>query len=264
MKKATKMFAIGVVAIGIFGASGSITATADVTDAGYIPIPNKGFRENISTSNYELMNNYGVISKSEAESLDYAGIAGGSSLEGIESMKNLRYIELMGGENITDFRRLSSLKNVDYLFMGDGYSSTSSLDFLKDWNNLFEIDMSFGSSEVVNYEKNGDNLALTDISALNGKEETLSNISLKTKGNMSTISLNSGYRKHEIFDPIILSDQFDTINYSSTDSNFTNTDGLLSWNDIPEGTESLNLKWEASGRNFSSFNGDVKIPIVWK
>ena len=191
-----------------------------------------------------------------------------ASIDGFSVFKNLEVMTFEGGL-VSDFRPIKSLKNVTHFNMF-GSNNNTLIDF-KDWDKI----ESFQYTETENSEGE---IALTDISALSNKEN-LKGIKINTDGNLPTIKLSKRHNRYELFDPIILSDQFKSkIKYSnvsvdfnedadSNEGDFTATvseEGLITWENIP--TTAANLKFIAEvGQYPDNYNyyGTISIPIKW-
>ncbi|WP_339101784.1 hypothetical protein [Candidatus Enterococcus clewellii] len=261
--------------IGLFLCSLGFTNESEAAGIhnGYIQFPNDIIANEISykLESFGLLNesyyDYGVIEESNFDLLpngkfDSIGPFPFSYLS--NSLENLQYVKaktlnLQGtypelnqiGANEAYEEMNVVISNTQY--PGTQNTGVADLSFM---NNLPNLKI-FNFKTVAGY-------ALTDISKL-GDFPSITQATIETESKMPAITLKSGYRKYEVLDPIILSSQFSgaEINYSSNDSTFTNTDGLLKWNAIPFETEYLNLHWFVSKGNFS-YTGDVQIPINWK
>ncbi|MGL4697997.1 hypothetical protein [Enterococcus larvae] len=187
-----------------------------------------------------------------------------SSLEGLQNVDTKKLV--LHGQPY-DFNPIANIWRLEeleiYLVGGHGYggrAKTGSQD-------LSFMRQGFVNLKTFKYEQ-GDSAdatnALLDVSELSD-HPSLEQVDIKTAGGMQSISMRSGYRKYEVFNPIVLSSQFEgaEIVYSSTDATFTNTDGLLKWNAVPQDTEYLNLSWTVTQGAFH-YEGDVQIPIDWK
>lgn len=213
----------------------------------------------------DLYSNYGIFKKSlghYATELSQEDFPTTRSFEGANYLTNTELIDNEWGA-IYDLRPLADLTNTKEIWL-NLYASVPNLNAFSRLVNVEEIYLETRKDSYYHDVTNGD-IALTDISALDNMDN-LQRIDIRANsGNMLPISLKAGYRKYEVFDPIVLSKQFDgaTIQYSSEDSNFTNTAGLLKWNAIPFETEALNLSWVVEKDDYE-FSGTATIPIVWK
>lgn len=187
-----------------------------------------------------------------------------SSLEGLQFV-NTKKLTLYG--QLLDLNPISEIHELEELDMtvvqGSGYggyakTGSSDLSFMR--NKLTKL-------KKFTYKQDGFHNGLStlmDISELS-EHPLLEEATIQSSGGLQTISMRAGYRKYEVFNPVILSSQFDgaEISYSSPDANFTNTDGLLKWNAVPQDTEYLTLEWTVTQGKFH-FEGNVQIPIDWK
>lgn len=295
-----KLFGSGLMVVGILGGF-AFSETASAGDpkeywefvneqvAGqYIQIPSLDLRYVVSghngysdVSNTDLFRNYGLITPEKA--LEYTGMSSEEvyyieSLEGLDHFTNLTHFGIDGLQGVTDFRPLSKLINMESLYLMN--VRLSSLDFVNNLQKLESIyvytdgdDITSGYvqsiEEAKEYYKYGlpEKTALQDLSPLSNLS-SLQEIEIEMfNSQFEAISMKNGYRKYEVFEPITLSTQFgDTqIEYSSTDTTFSNTDGLLKWNAVPYGTEALHLAWSARTEDGSYYyNGSAAIPIIWK
>lgn len=209
--------------------------------------------------------NYSVIPKYAAEYVtfwvDSFSDEYHPSIEGIQYFKNIERIDVPISK-VTDIRPLAALKKTKMMqFLTNG--SVTDLRPIGQMESLEQVTLAFRPA------LDEDGLALTDISPLSNLKNS-ENIYVETNGNLQTITMKNGYRKYEVFEPIVLSSQFGgaAVEYTSDDQNFTNSDGLLKWNTVPYGTEHLTLQWEVQKEGpegqYYYFSGDVQIPINWK
>lgn len=290
----------GIVALGILGGLGfAETASAysgneyweyvnEQVAGQYIQIPSldlryvvSGHNRHASVTNSDLFKNYGLITPESA--LEYEGLFSEEvwyieSLEGLDHFTNINHFGIDGLQGVTDFRPLSKLVNLEYLNLT--YARVSSLNFVKDMKQLRSLDIETDGNEITSgyvqsleeaeeTYKYGlpEKVILQDLSPLSDLS-SLEYIYIEMlNGEFEPISMKNGYRKYEVFEPITLSTQFGdtTLTYSSTDTGFSNTDGVLKWNAVPYGTKELNLSWSAETEGGSyRYNGSATIPIIWK
>lgn len=187
-----------------------------------------------------------------------------SSLEGLQQVRTKKLVLQGQPYDLNPITNIYELEELDLkIVSGQGYggrarTGSSDLSFMKD---------GFPNLKVLTYTLNGsyDGInALLDVSELS-EHPNLERVTIKSEGGLQPASMKKGYRKYELFDPVILSDQFAgaDITYSSTDATFSNVGNLLKWTTIPEKTEYLNLSWLVEKGDFR-FEGDVQIPIDWK
>ena len=196
-----------------------------------------------------------------------------ASIDGFSVFKNLEFMSFEGGQ-VSDFRPIRNLKNVTEFYMSG--SNNNTLTDFKDWEKI----ESFDYYEV---ENNKNRIALTDLSALSNKK-SLKRIRISTLGSLPTIRLSKKHNRYELFDPIILSDQFkaqtkytgisfefdeefeDEQNEAVDFSSNVSEDGLMCWENIP--THATSLKFIAKATEYPSQNsieyyGEINIPIHW-
>lgn len=267
------------VLFGAFGFAGKVEAREDTSPYIYLSnydlrsdmiynvtggLRNAGFDEERVSLTEQLYEDYGLFSKEDAKHVKYIETEASDdykSVEGIEYFSNATYAELEGGQ-LLDLSPISKLTKLEYLGIATT-ASVSDINFVKPLVNLVDVNIQSTAADSEGVTKQ----AITDISALSELPK-LKYIRVATSGDMPTISLREGYRKYEVLDPIIPSSQFDdyTIKYTSYGpGTFTNTDGLLKWNAIPFGTESLELSWFVRSNDWNFvYEGTANIPIVWK
>ncbi|WYJ98735.1 hypothetical protein DOK67_0003064 [Enterococcus sp. DIV0212c] len=228
--------------------------------------------ENRANDAQELLDNYGLIKKSDMKYLDDVSTEffdEDTSLEGAQYVENAKRVNIEFGY-ISDFRPLSNLTKIEELEIGVGGSIPDLSDFSK-LTKVKKINIQLYASRNVMGEKGSgltNNLALLDISALNNMPN-LENVRIATRGKMQTIVLKKGMTNYQMIDPIILSKQFEGAEIQYYDVSVE--DGVLKWTDIEnpneeegdEGEEFLNFRWEIKKGNFS-YNGYAEIPIIWK
>lgn len=240
---------------------------------GYLQFPNDALGSEIS---YKLMNldllnqsyyENGLIEQSVFDLLPdgkfdslgpFAFSYFSNSLENLQYI-NTRVLNLSGSSpELNQIGSNESYEEMNIIVSNTRYPGTqntgvSDLSFMNNLPNLKKFNFRTESG-----------YALTDISKLS-EFQSIEQAQIETEAKMPAITLKAGYRKQEVLDPIVLSSQFDgaEISYSSPDSTFTNTDGLLKWNAIPFGTDFQNLNWSVSKGEFS-YTGNVQIPINWK
>lgn len=268
MKKNVLILALGFV---IGGTILSATAEAGYND--YVQFPNDSIRNNIAfkletfdllpESYYENGNfsesNFDLVPNGRFDSIGpFAWSYFSNSLEGLQYVKtrelnlDASYVELNQiGTN--DSYEVMNIKIANTEYPGSQTNGVTDLSFMKSLPNLKDFNFS---------TENG--YALVDVSKLD-EFPSIEKARLQTNAFMPTISLSETHNSYELFDPIILSSQFEgaEVIYSSIDSGFTNTDGLLAWSNILAGTEYLNLEWTVENGDFT-YVGVVKLPIVWK
>lgn len=268
MKKNVLLLALGVI---IGGTVLSVNANAGYND--YVQFPNDSIRNNLAykLEMVDLLPEYYYENGNFSES-NFDLVPGGrfdsigpfawsylsNSLEGLQYVKtrelnlDASYVELNQiGAN--DSYEVMNIKIGNTGYPGSQTNGVTDLSFMKSLPNLKEFNFS---------TENG--YALVDVSKLE-EFPSIEKARLQTDAFMPTISLSQTHTSYELFDPIILSSQFEDaeVIYSSIDSGFTNTDGLLAWSDITEGTEYLNLEWTVENGDFT-YEGVAKLPIDWK
>ncbi|EOH99570.1 hypothetical protein UAW_00722 [Enterococcus haemoperoxidus ATCC BAA-382] len=228
--------------------------------------------ENRANDAQELLDNYGLIKKSDMKYLDVVETEffdEDTSLEGAQYVENAKGVYIEFG-NISDFRPLSNLTKVEELEIGVGGSIPDLSDFSK-LTKVKRINIQLYANKSVMGEKGSgitNNLALLDISALNNMPN-LENVRIETRGKLQPIVLKKGMTSYQMIDPVTLSKQFEgaEIQYFAGSVE----DGVLKWTDIEnpneeegyEGEEFLEFSWEIKKGNFS-YKGDAEIPIIWK
>lgn len=277
MKKKQKILAaVLALAIMFSGGFNSTTSYADYDrDSPYVYMPDNNFRtsaywsilselqNNNTTGQAEidefntLYNTYGLFTKEMAKTkiLHFGGEMSPTSLEGLQDFTNIENFTIGFGD-VVDFRPISESSSLlSELFIRNN-SSIANLDVFKNISTL----------QTLYLELYGNNVtpACIDISAISNFVK-LNYIKIYTTGVLQSITLSDDYRNYELYDPVILSSQFDgaAITYSSTDSCFTNSNNILKWNDIPYGTDNLQLSWTIKD-GYSSYSGDATIPINWR
>lgn len=274
--KRSKVFLRGILALGVVGLfSGAIDANAGAEE--YINIPNWNLRYDLASrldmtdpEVYKEYQNYGVLRKNMVEGIEtdteWTGITnyGLEGLYGAQYLKNTKELSV-DGANI-DFRAVGNMPGVEVLNI---YNDTNrmtvasvktgltDLSFIEDYSSL---------KRPVYASMSYEDQALTDISNLDNIS-TLESFDIHTFGTTPSITMKNGYRKYEVFQPIIFSSHLDNldVDYSSDQPYFTNQDGLLKWSAVPYGTEKLSLRWYVTSDDHQFvYKGDVEIPIVWK
>ncbi|MBL1223642.1 hypothetical protein [Enterococcus sp. BWR-S5] len=232
------------------------------------------------TAHSTISKEYGAY----AEHFGWEDVRETRSFEGVNYLTNLKEISHEGGA-IYDLRPISDLVELTAIEI-DLQAGVSNLNALSRLTNLTTLHFSTRADRYYEDVTNG-NLALTDISALDNMDQ-LEEIDINSRGELQPIVLRRGTTSYELFDPIIVSKQFEgaTIEYSSYDSDFSVQDGTLIWNNITEGvevidedgesyfeearTEEVTFKWlikakpDARGWYRFIYEGDATIPIVWK
>ncbi|MGG5343770.1 hypothetical protein [Enterococcus sp. AZ192] len=279
LKKLLNVSLAGIVIVGVYLTLNLTTKSEAVENEQYILAPTKLIRNSIFRSVINELEENGVVEEEierfgnlfESYSIiekQYGPLAttveselqsDERSLEGLENLTNLINVSYEGGA-FTDLRPLEKLTKLKTLEIDtenvqniESLKKLAKLERLSLYNRL-NIKKDFGTKSM----------ALTDISALNHLSN-LKFIRIHTDGDMPTITLRNDYQKYEVLDPIIVSNQFEgsTVEYTSSDENFSNADGLLKWENIPVGTESLELNWKIEKEN-CEFYGYARIPIEWK
>ncbi|EOL44317.1 hypothetical protein [Enterococcus caccae] len=271
MKKFIKCCGVlGIIGLSLIGgaqASAYRDESRDMQPYAYIPDPslrNQLF-DLIDRGNNDLFNNYGLFEKNDLKKA--TGLLDSESspfsLEGIQFLSNLDNYA-MDGTLAVDSRPLSHLGNVKTF--EDWGSPSFSIDYLKSMAKLEELNITLTNLE------NQDEKSLApilDISVLN----TLNNLKYVRIGSEErfypTVVLKKGMNQYQLVDPVILSKQFDgvTVEYKSTDANFTYDNGIMTWKDLTSDTTKLKFSWSAvkkDGDNSYSFIGEATIPILWK
>lgn len=306
-----KMVVLGLITVGLLGGASESLARdernpinhEEYYPTDYILAPSSVIREAIFSSIQEGMDAHGLDEEAElfvlpytehsviskeygayAEHFGWEDTRKTRSLEGVNYLTNLKEISHEGGA-IYDLRPISDLVELTAIEI-DLQAGVSNLNALSRLTNLMTLHFSTRADRHYEDVTNG-NLALTDISALDNMDQ-LEEIDINSRGELQPVVLKRGTTSYELFDPIIVSKQFEgaTIEYSSYDSAFSVQDGTLIWNNITEGvevidedgesyfeeapTEEVTFKWiikakpDARGWYRFIYEGDATIPIVWK
>lgn len=302
-----KILSVSLVVAGLFVGSGEALANPinhdEYYSTDYILAPSSIIREAIYSSIQEGMvekgmdseaeeftlpyTNHSVISKEYGEYAEWFGWEDSRktrSLEGVNYLTNLKEISHEGGA-IYDLRPISDLVELTDVEI-DLQAGVSNLNALSRLTNLTTLHFSTRADRYYEDVTNG-NLALTDISALDNMDQ-LEEIDINSRGELQPIVLKRGTTSYELFDPIIVSKQFEdaVVEYSSYDSDFVVQDGTLIWNNITGGieavdsdgevhfeedpTEEITFKWiikakpDDRGWYKYLYEGTATIPVVWK
>ncbi|MHC5217346.1 OmpH/Skp family outer membrane protein [Enterococcus sp. LJL128] len=193
-----------------------------------------------------------------------------SSLNGLEFAINLK--RLTGEQSIpfADLRpinKLSKLEEISIVAMNQG-----SLIDLKGLTNLKKLTLSLAGygteEEFEEYYNNRDKMytrtLLTDISALSNLPQ-LNQLSLYAEGIMTPVTLKQGTDSYQIYDPIILSSQFDgqAITYTSGLDENTDSSEELKWENLTGTEKYLPFSWSVTKGNYH-FSGRGQVPLRWK
>ncbi|MGC6767795.1 hypothetical protein [Enterococcus sp. LJL51] len=191
-----------------------------------------------------------------------------SSLNGLEFAVNLKRLS---GEQTTpfgDLRPINKLTKLEEIYSVVASNQGSLID-LKDLTSLKELRFSFsGYGTEEEYYDNRDNMytrtLLTDISALSNLPQ-LNEISLYAEGIMTPVTLKQGTDSYQIYDPIILSSQFDgqAITYTSGMDENTDSSEELKWENLTGTEKYLPFSWSVTKGNYH-FSGRGQVPLRWK
>ncbi|WP_086313113.1 hypothetical protein A5821_000702 [Enterococcus sp. 7F3_DIV0205] len=274
MKKFVKCCGLlGIIGLSLIGgsqASAYRDESRDTQPYAYIPDPflrNQLF-DLIDRGNNDLFDNYGLFEKNELKKASglLSSESSPFSLEGIQFLSNLDNYD-MDGTHAVDSRPLSHLENVKTF--EDWGSPSFSIDYLKSMAKLEELNITLTNLENQDNQDEKSLAPILDISALN----TLNNLKDVRIGSQErfypTVVLKNGMNQYQLVDPVILSKQFDgvTVEYKSTDENFTYDNGIMTWKNLTSDTIKLKFSWTAvkkDGNNSYSFIGEAAIPILWK
>lgn len=239
-------------------------------DSDYVYIPDQSLR-NMIESNLGLDYNSPSILKKDTKEINNLSISpwgNYSNISGIQNFSNLKDVSIGGSVNITDYRPLSALVNLEALTVGPtDYSITQNpesiqnLNFIKPLKNLKRLTLALSVLDLTPLNEL-DNL--TDI-GINSSPSTY-----KPELTLPTIMVDKSTHKAVLANPVKLSKQFTgaTTQVALNSGNLKEYDkgAYYEVSDIPEDTEYLEFNYYAYGihNNCSTnFAARYKVPLYW-
>ncbi|MGX7418615.1 hypothetical protein ACWOFR_07390 [Carnobacterium gallinarum] len=283
MKKMTKVLSLVIVATGMLFVNGG-NASAEYwsgypnrDETPYAYIPNADVRDVLShiakVNKSELYENYGLIEKEKLAEItgDVSLEMETYSLDGFQYAVNSTSFDSEATFAV-DYRPLENLTKVEKFreYSGPMYS----IDFLKNMTNLKDVYIRISARTDYESEYGSIDKALrpiVDLSTVDNLENlTYFNI-IEEPREAQAISMKKSMTQYQLVDPIILSKQFEdaAVEYSSSDTNFTIEDGVMTWNNLDPSVTELHYSWDASHDNEKidgtfKFSGETIIPLNWK
>ncbi|MBL1227469.1 hypothetical protein [Enterococcus sp. BWR-S5] len=219
----------------------------------------------------DFLNTYGLVHKNVLPTIEVIDLDWCQTYNNIAGFENFENVKKVTGEfgaspilDIRPFRGMTSLEYVRTAVSGvvnlDDFKNNTQLKVLE----LYTVGNSIGDE---GWQAPYTQPLLTDISALSELSQ-LNRADISTQGILTPVTMKKDTTSYQLYDPIILSSQFEgaQLTYCTFDSNgteSTRSNEELVWSGLTGKEEFLAFEFDIQKGNFF-YSGEGQIPLRWK